>query len=168
MNERFLELFWVGFSSPLSRQELLDGLGLLFPGLRFGDWYDYIDRRIRDDDADAFFSFDSEQGKEFQCFVNFWLFPRERCDEVIVGLGIAEFFSRRMGVRTICDGSGFGAYESLYWDIVWQDGVAYLANDGGDTQFDGGDEPVRIVGAVDVSESLANFDRMRQGMAAAK
>jgi hypothetical protein len=168
MNDRYLDTFWVGFSNHVPTQALLEGLDSLFPGLRFGDLHEYLDRKIRDDDVDVFLSVDSEQGKEFRFFVNFWFFPRECCDEIVAGLGIAAFFSRRLGVRTICDGYGFGAYESPCWDIVWQDGVAYLANDSADTQFDGGDEPVRIVGAIDLSESMADFDRMRQRMIAGK
>jgi hypothetical protein len=52
--------------------------------------------------------------------------PNEDYEEQI---RLAKFLSSRLGCRTICDGSGHGPSIAPFWSIVWEDGIAYLADD---------------------------------------
>jgi hypothetical protein len=58
---------------------------------------------------------------------------------------LARRLSERLRVRTICDGTPFGESAAPYWSVVWDRGVAFLADDSGTTFGDGSGGPVRIV-----------------------
>jgi len=50
---------------------------------------------------------------------------------------LAYFLANRFNCPTICDGTGFGDYNSQYWSIIWDDGIAYLADDSNSLLGDG-------------------------------
>lgn len=62
--------------------------------------------------------------------------------------------SRRISVaascRTICDGTGFGDDPSPYWSIVWDNGMAHLADDVDSVIADGDGRPVRLIRRLDL------------------
>lgn len=58
---------------------------------------------------------------------------------------LARFLSERLSCRTICDGSEHGDSAAPYWSIVWDRGVAWLADDCHTMFADGEGGPVRLV-----------------------
>ena len=66
-------------------------------------------------------------------------------------LRLARFLSKRLSCRTICDGSEHGDSAAPYWSIVWDDGVAWLADDCGSMYGDGEGGPVRLVRRLEIA-----------------
>jgi hypothetical protein len=100
-----------------------------------------------------------------------WAAPRPACDVVVVmcdnpsefpcgllvGVGLvdasgaaawlrelARRLSIELGCRAVCDGAGLGDDASPYWSVVWDSGVAYLADDLATLLADGDGGPVVV------------------------
>lgn len=52
--------------------------------------------------------------------------------------------------KTITDGLGFGDDNSEYWDIIFDKGIAYLADDLETLFYGDGDKKLKIVRKIDV------------------
>ena len=66
-------------------------------------------------------------------------------------LQLARFLSERLLCRTICDGSEHGDSAAPYWSIVWDGGIAWLADDCGSEYADGEGGPVRLVRRLEIA-----------------
>jgi hypothetical protein len=67
---------------------------------------------------------------------------------------LARRFARAYNCRSICDGSDYGDYPSPYWDIIWDQGRSFLADDC-DTEFgDRSGGPVKIVREISLPTSV--------------
>ncbi len=58
---------------------------------------------------------------------------------------LARKLSIEFACRTTCGGEGFGDDSSPYWSVVWDCGVAYLADDCGTVLCDEAGGPLRLV-----------------------
>ena len=133
--------FWVGMKQ-IREDEILSTLKKTHPTLNVFCANDHFGIY---NSADILFDVSYYQGCEFPVFVNFIKYPGKEGTEIDAGLALASRLGQELTSRTICDGSGLGDDDSPYWSVVWECGNFYLADDCGDTQFDGGMNPVKIV-----------------------
>ena len=92
-----------------------------------------------------------ENDSEFPLLLNLYKFEADEDKRQNVSIALAKYLSESMNCKTICDGTGFGDDDSPYWSIVWDNGVAYLADDCGSTFGDGKkDKPVLITRKIEV------------------
>ncbi len=80
--------------------------------------------------------------------------------------GVARALSNHFDARSICDGTRYGDSRAPYWSLIWDQGVAYLADDCDSLFADGEGGAVRVVrplgaGVVDVPavQELADWVR---------
>ena len=63
---------------------------------------------------------------------------------------LSYFLANHFNCQTICDGSGFGDDDSPYWSIIWDDGIAYLADDSDSLFGDGEGGKVKKIKKLDI------------------
>ena len=107
------------------------------------------------DSADVLFQVEHKRS-EFPTAIQFDRFPGPQDEAVIqpTMIELARMFATAFACRTITDGSGYGDDDSPYWDIIWDGGRSFLADDC-DTEF--GDQAggsVKIVREI----SLPSFE----------
>lgn len=66
---------------------------------------------------------------------------------------LARVLSERFCAKAICDGTPYGDDGSPYWSLIWDDGLAYLADDINTLYSDGEGGPVRVVRKLDAVRS---------------
>ena len=140
---------WVGLSLPKSPADILKALKTCFSPLEIGFFNTLVEEELP---WPPIVIDVVPNESEFPVVVEFYQFPGAQDEQQMmpVMIELAGRFSDAFQCRTICDGSGYGDDDSPYWSIIWDHGVAYLADDGGSLFGDGEGGPVRIVRELDL------------------
>ena len=149
---------WIALSLRKNVVEIRKVLKNLFPDLVIADWdlssFELAKQALKDpaiDNADVLFHVWYNKS-EFPTLIEFDRFPGPKDEAVIQAttIELARLFANAFECRTICEGFSYGDDESPYWDIVWDQGRSYLADDC-DTEFgDQTGEPVKIVREISI------------------
>jgi hypothetical protein len=133
---------WVALAIKKTVAEIRTVLENWFPELVVTDWDTSSVERGKEslknpltETADILFQVFYNKS-EFPTGIHLDRFPGPQDEAVIMPtmIELARLFSTAFTCRTICDGSGYGDDESPYWDIIWDKGKSYLADDC-DTKF---------------------------------
>lgn len=90
-----------------------------------------------------------ENNSEFPLVIEF-LYLKDLPIEMKINIYIAHKLSILFKCKTITDGVGFGDDNSEYWDIIFDKGIAYLADDLETLFYGDGDKKLKIVRKIDV------------------
>lgn len=144
---------WVALSKAMTAVEIRALLEAWFPELVVVHW-DLSSRERAAESladpltakADILFTVEAIQS-EFLTAVRFDLFPGPQ-DEAVVQptmIALGRMFAEAFDCRTICDGSAYGDDDGPFWDIIWEGGRSYLADDCDSAFINGVGGPVKIV-----------------------
>jgi hypothetical protein len=146
---------WVALSVMKSAREIRILMENWFPKLVTEDWHlEQADGNVDSSllqHPDILFRVEYNSS-EFPTAIHFDAFPGPQDEAVImrVMIELARRFANAFGCRTICDGSGYGDSQSPYWDIIWEGGRSFLADDC-DTLFaDQTGGAVRVIRQLDL------------------
>jgi hypothetical protein len=145
--------FWVALSINKTAVEIRQLLEICFPDLVITVWdlsslergKESLKNPLTETAAILFQVIYNES--EFPTTIDFDRFPGPQDEALIMPtqIELARMFAKLCNCRTICAGSGYGDDDSPYWDIIWDQGRSYLADDC-DTEFgDQTGKPVKIV-----------------------
>jgi hypothetical protein len=140
---------WVALSVNRSSEDILAALKNWFSHLEIG----VFNKLVEEDLPWPSIVIDVVRNEsEFPVVIQFYQFPGPQDEQQIMPVmtELAGRFSDAFQCRTICDGSGYGDDDSPYWSVIWDHGVAYLADDGETLFGDGEGGPVRIVRKLDL------------------
>ncbi len=137
---------WVGLSKDVSDNQLETIAQSYFEPESVA-----VSREFPEDDWPDVFAHLDKNDSEFPLLLNFYRLSGDEEQQHRTCIRFARYLSEEIGCRTICDGSGFGDDDSPYWSIIWDNGVSFLADDGGTTFGDGEpDKPVTVVRKIEV------------------
>lgn len=153
---------WVALSLRKTIAEVCAVLEDWFPALAIEDWDLSSSERVEEalrtpsvGSADILFQVDYN-GSEFPTVIHFDRFPGPQ-DEAVAQpamIELARMFAIAFACRTITDGSGCGDDDSPFWNIIWDGGRSFLADDCNTEFRDQTGGPVRIVRGI----SLPSFE----------
>jgi hypothetical protein len=144
---------WVALSQRKTVVEIHTDLENWFTELVVTDWDLSSLKRAKEtlrnlllNTADILFQVEYNKG-EFPTGIHFDKFPGSQIEAVIqpTMIELARMFANSFDCRTIYDGSAYGDDASPYWDIIWEKGRSFLADDC-DTEF--GDQTGGVVKIV--------------------
>lgn len=153
---------WIALSVRKTAAEISSLMALWFPNLLISSWdlssTEQADKSLKDpktEHADILFQIYYNKS-EFPTGIHLDKYPGPQDEAVImpVMIELARRFARAYNCRSICDGSGYGDTPSPYWDIIWDNGKSFLADDC-DTEF--GDQSggaVRIIREISLPSSV--------------
>lgn len=145
---------WVALSVSKSALEIRAVLEKWFPELVIVDWsFEQSTASLGSFPQNPDILFRIEQNaSEFPICIQFDAFPGPQAETVImpVMIELARRFADAFGCRSICDGSGYGDSQAPYWDIVWDSGKSFLADDGCTLFGDQAGGAVKIIREVDL------------------
>jgi len=133
---------WVALSLRKTVAEIRAVLEKWFPDLVIADWdlssTDRVEEALKNpliDIADILFQVEYNKS-EFPTAIHIDRFPGSQDEAVIMPtmIELARMFANLFACRTIRDGSDYGDDEAPYWDIIWDKGKSFLADDC-DTEF---------------------------------
>jgi hypothetical protein len=127
---------WVALSVKKSPLEIRAALENWFPELTIQVWYPELIAQEPEDahsslqEAEITIHLDYNES-EFPTVIHLDSFPGPQDETVImpVIVTLARKFSDTFCCRAICDGSGYGDDTSPFWDIIWDKGKSFLADD---------------------------------------
>ena len=133
-----------------------------FPALAIEDWdlssADRAGEALKTpaiDSADILFQVEHNRS-EFPTTIQFDRFPGPQNEAVIQStmIELARMFATVFACRTITDGSAYGEDDSPYWDIIWDNGRSFLADDCDSEFADRRGGPVKVAREL----SLPSFE----------
>lgn len=144
---------WIALSVKKSAAEIREVLEQWFPALAIEDWdLSSLDRAREALDAPEIAAADvlfqvAYNSSEFPTGIHLDKFPGP--DDYAVTqptmITLARMFATAFACRAITDGSGYGENDAPFWDIIWDMGRSFLA-DNCDTEFaDQTGRPVKVV-----------------------
>lgn len=128
---------WVALSLRRSVAEIRAVLEEWFPALAIEDWdlssADRAGEALKTpaiDSAGILFQVEYNRS-EFPTAIQFDRFPGPQDEAVVQAtmIELARMFATMFACRTITDGSGYGEDDLPYWDIIWDSGRSFLADD---------------------------------------
>lgn len=135
---------WIGLSKRIALSKIEDMLSAAFPGRSVGVFNDFPAGEWPSICATV-----TENQSDFPLVFEIHTIEYDQGQNI----SLAHLASGHFKCRSICDGSGLGDSETPYWCIVWDEGQSYLADDCSTVFGDGEGGPVRIVRAIDLSNS---------------